>query len=185
MHYFQLFLYYTFICSAVLFFGVGINRSIQVTVKSLRINFKVILKSFISIFLTTILTYLILQYLLIPVKLAELFPILALLIFLSINTFIEALVRITAHISTSEFSISWLFIVLSIYESSTLLDAMVICSSCMVSFLIMLPLVYSFQKIIYIRPYETKERKQILVFLSVAVLMLLLSVSDVSWFGLK
>lgn len=183
MHYLQLFLYYTFFSSSVLFFGIGINRSIQITSKSLKINFKVILKSFISIFVTTILTYLILQYLLIPIRLAELFPILALLIFLSINTFIEALVRITAHISTAEFSVSWLIIVLSLYESSTLLESMIICSSSMLAFLIMLPFVYCFQKYIYLRPYETKERKQILVFISVAVLMLLLSVGDISWFN--
>lgn len=184
MIFLHMFIYYTFICSAVLFFGVGINRSIQVTQFSLRINFKVILKSFISILATTVLSYLIIQYLLIPIRLAELFPLLSLLLFLCINTFIEALVRITAKTSTAEFSISWLIIILSLYECSNLIESIVICTSSMLSFLIMLPMVYCFQKYIYLKPFEKKEKKHILIILSISVLMLVLSVCDVAWFNI-
>ncbi|MCQ2572720.1 MAG: hypothetical protein MJ182_02365 [Treponema sp.] len=181
MIYLHNFIYYAFFCSSVLFFGIGLNRSIQITTVSLRINFKVILKSLISIVVTTILSFLIIQYLLIPIKMAELFPLISLLIFLCINTFIEALVRITAKISTSEFSISWLIIILSLYESSTLLEAMLISASCMLSFQIMLPIVYCFQKLIYLKPFEKVERKQILIILSIAVLILVFSVCDITW----
>lgn len=182
MFYVNMFIYYTFICSSVLFFGIGINRSIQLTSNSLRINYKVVLKSFISVFATTILSFLIIQYLLIPIKLDELFPLLALLIFISINTFIEALVRITAKVSTAEFAVSWLIVILSLYESSNLIEAMLICSSCMLSFQLILPLMYAFQKVIYLKPYEIKEYKQVLVFLSIAVIVLCLSFSDITWF---
>ncbi|MCQ2597413.1 MAG: hypothetical protein MJ181_06135 [Treponema sp.] len=184
MTYLHMFIYYTFICSAVLFFGVGINRSIQVTQFHLRINFKVVLKSFVSIIATIVLSYLIIQYLLIPIKLAELFPLLSLLLFLCINTFIEALVRITAKVSTAEFSFSWLIIVLSLYECSNLLESLVICTSCMLSFIIMLPMVYCFQKYIFLRPFEKNERKHIIVILSISVLMLALSVCDVAWLNI-
>ena len=183
MMYFHIFLYYTFICSSVLFYGIGINRSIQITTVSLRINFKVVLKSLISILVTTLLSYLIIQYLLVPIRLAELFPLISLLIFLCINTFIEALVRITTKVSTSEFCISWLVIILSIYECSSLVEAILICTCCMLCFMIMLPLVFCFQKLIYLMPNEKRESKQILVILSISVILLLFSVCDITWFS--
>ncbi|MCF0241887.1 MAG: hypothetical protein HUK25_04570, partial [Treponema sp.] len=137
MFLFHVFLYYSFLCSAVLFFGIGLNRSIQVTTGSLRVNFKVFFKSLISILGTSIFTFLITQYVLLPLKLEEMFPVIALFIFLCLNSFIEALVRITAKTSTSEFSISFLMVLLTIYESSSLLESLVIAFSCMISFLIM------------------------------------------------
>lgn len=184
MNYVRLFLYYTIICSGILFFGIGINRTIQITSDSLRVNFKVVLKSFISIFLTTILSYLIIQYILVPIRLAELFPLISMMIFLCINTFIEALVRITAKVSTAEFSISWLVIILSLYECTNLPEAMLICTSCMLSFLIMLPLVYCFQKLLTLKPYDKSEKKQVFLILSISIIMLVLSVSDITWFNL-
>ena len=185
MRFIHLFLYYTFICSSVLFFGIGLNRSIEITSRSTKMNMRMMLKSLISILLSIIFTYLITQYLLIPIKLAELFPLVALLVFLCINTFVEALVRITTNTSTSEFSISWLVILLSLYESSTLLEALIISFSCMVSFQLMLPIVYCFQNVIYLRTYQNQERKRILVFLSIVVLMLVMSVCDVTWFNVS
>jgi len=185
MRYLHLFFYYTFFCSSVLFFGVGLNRSIEITTRSFKVNMKMMLKSVISVLLSTVFSFLITQYLLIPVKLAELFPLITLLIFLSINVFVEALVRITAKISTSEFSISWLIIILSLYESSTLLEAVIITVSCMISFQFMVPVVYCFQNVIYSKPYESKDRKRILIFLSIIVVMLVMSVCDITWFNVS
>lgn len=185
MRYFHIFIYYTFICSSVIFFGIGLNRSIEITARSLKLNMKMMLKALIAILLSIVFTYLITEYFLIPIKVSELFPLIALLIFLCVNTFVEALVRITTNTSTSEFSISWLVILLSIYESSTLLEAMIISLSCMLSFQLMLPIVYCFQNVIYLKNYENQERKRILIFLSIVVLMLVMSVCDITWFNVS
>jgi len=185
MIYFRLFLYYTFICSSVLFFGIGINRTIQISSKPLTINMKIVLKSFISIFTSTTLSYLLTQYLLVPIGMEELFPLIALFIFLSINTFVESIVRITAKISTAEFSISWLVCILTINESSSLVEALIISTSCMLSFQILLPLVSCFQNFLYLKTYENKERKQILIFLSIVVVMMAMSVCDIVWFNVS
>lgn len=185
MRYLNIFLYYTFICSSVMFFGLGLNRSIEITSRSFAFNMKMMLKAVISIMLSTVFAYLITQFLLIPIKLAELFPLVTLLVFLCINTFVEALVRITTKTSTAEFSISWLVIILSLNECSTLLEALIISAASMISFQLMLPIVYCFQNVIYLKTYENQERKRILIFLSIVVLMVVMSVCDITWFNVS
>ncbi len=185
MIYLHIFLYYTFICSSVLFFGIGLNRNIQISLDDTNLNFIFYLKIFISVFISSVLSYLITKFLLCPIHLEELAPVVSLFIFLCFNTFVEALVRITAKISSAEFSISWLIVLLTVVESSTLVEAMVICSSAMISFLVMIPLMTAFQKRLFVSGYDRREKIQIYMLLSLTVIILLISVCDISWLNIR
>ena len=146
----KLFLYYAIYTSLVLFYGVGLIRVTQLPFhRSLEINY--LIKIFFSILVTTILTWLVTMYMLLPIHMVELYPIIAFLIYICITTFFESLVRITTGKSTAEFGISFLVILISVNESTSILEAMVICFGCICSFLLMIPLVYAVGQKIYLK----------------------------------
>lgn len=182
MIFIKLFLYYAVYSSLVLFYGVGLIRVTQLPFhKSLEVNY--IIKIFFSILTSTVLTWLVTMYMLLPIHLVELFPIVAFLIYICVTTFFEALIRITTGKSTAEFAISFLIILLSVNESTSILESMMICFGCICSFLFLMPLVYAIGQRIYLKQ-ENKLLNTSLLFLSLVVIILLLSIFDVSWLNL-
>ena len=118
MIYLDTFLYYSVFASSVLIYGIGVNKIIEVEITK-DINVLNYLKAIISILSTSMLVWLITNYILMPINLIEFFPLLALLLFVAINTFVEGLMRLTTGKSYSEFIISFLIVLLSIFESSS------------------------------------------------------------------
>ena len=185
MMYFHILITYLFVTSAVLFYGIEIGRTIQIATSHEKIDFKVYLKIFSSVIISSILSFLVTDCLLIPLHLGELFPLLTIIIFLCINTFIEAMIRLTAGISTSEFAVSWLIVYLSVSESTSLLESLLISVSCCLSFVILHPIVCSFQKRMHDHTDDNKEKMNVFLFVSIAVLIILSAAFDVSWLNLK
>ncbi|MCQ2578120.1 MAG: hypothetical protein MJ176_06280 [Treponema sp.] len=182
MIFLKLFLYYAIYSSLVLFYGVGVVRVTQLPFHdSLEVNY--LIKIFCSILISTVLTWLCAMYLLLPLKLVELYPIIAFLIYICVNTFFEALIRITTGKSSAEFAISFLIILLSVNESTSILESMVICCASICSFLFLIPVVYAIGQKIYVKK-ENILLNTSLLFLSLVVVILLLSVFDVSWLNL-
>jgi len=173
------FLYYVIFSSSVLFYGIGLNQTVEIGHAKVE-KFTSLLKVFISIYASSILSYLVTSKILVKLELVEIFPIVCLLIFVSINGFLEALIRIITGLSATEFIISWLVVVLSVSESTSFINSIIICTSCLLSFMIIAPIVYSFRRRVYIEN-RLKERHYSLIMFFLCVLILLISAFDIGW----
>lgn len=180
MIYFDTFAFYTVFCSAVLVYGIGVNKVADFR-HNTKANFTFFTKMILSIFVTAILTWEFIKFILVPLKLVELYPIISFLIFVCLNVLFEITVRIATRIKTSEFIVSYLIVLLSISESSSLVDVIVICVSCFLSFLILFPFVTAFQKKIAENGQKINLKYYSLFFLFIALLVLAISAFDVSW----
>ena len=180
MIYFDTFLYYTVFASVVLIYGIGINRLTEIgSSKISHITFY--LKTLISVFATIVLSTLVIRFILIPIGLIELYPLLALLIYICLNTFLEALVRLTTGTSTTEFVVSFLIILLSLSESTSILDSIVIGASCFAAILLVAPFIYTLKKKLMFNGQKFEEKNYSFFFLFIGLLIIVLSVLDITW----
>lgn len=180
MIYIETLLYYTLFASSVLIYGVGINRIVEVGISKFS-NILYYVKAIISILSTAMLTWLITHYILLPINLIEVFPLVAFLLFVCINTFIEALIRLTTGKATTEFVISYLIIILSVCESVTFLDTIIICVSCFIAILLLFPLSITFKKRLCSNGQLLDEKYYSFFFIYLAVIIIILSVWDIGW----
>ncbi len=173
------FLYYTLFCSTILIYGIGLNQTFGIGSSDLG-SITMIIKVLISIYASAVLSYLVTAFILVKLSLVELYPLISLLIFLLINTFLESIIRITTGQSSSEFILSWLIIVLSVNDSTSLVNTIIIATSCFVSLLLVTFFVYAFKKRLYIgTKISGKQYSLIMMFL--AVLIISITVFDVGW----
>jgi len=176
------FFYYFFYCSAVLIYGIGLNRATVLSRSMDKTLFFLIIKCTITILCSIVLTWVVIIELLIPAGLVELYPLIALLIFLSISVFVEILIRITTGFRTSEFAVSYLVILLALNEGTGIINAIVVATSCMLSLVIILPVLFALRKRIEsARPRNDKIKKKSLIMLTMAVIIISLAVWNVSW----
>ena len=117
---------------------------------------------------------------LVPLKLTELYPLVCFLIFICINAFLEALVRLTTGKSTTEFVFSYLVIILSVSESTSFLNTVAICLSCVLSVILLLPFIIAFKRG---NNKTNKENYYCRLSLYIAILILIISVFDILWFN--
>lgn len=135
-------LHYVIFCSSVLICGVGLCRSVTGNGTSpIMVG-----KCAIVVFCSVCLSYVIVRYLLVPAQLISLMPLVVLLVYIVCSVFVEALVRITAEISTAEFSIGYLTVLLTLFESRNITDAMVISFSCLSGYVLSLFVVNAMRK---------------------------------------
>ena len=175
------FLYYFCFGSAVLLYGIGINKFTEINFFTKK-DFFYLIKVILSILISSVFSYLFVDKLLVPLGYVELYPIVCLLIYLCITIFLEAIIRLTTNKSATEFIFSFLVVLLSVTESNNLLTTFVISISCLVSMAVIIPLVYSFRK--RNLENETEPEKYISrLFLFIMILLLIISVWDVMWFN--
>jgi len=180
MIYFDTFAFYTLFCSAVLIFGVGINKiaDFQTDYKQ---NMAFVIKMVLSILITSLLSWVVIVTILLPLKLIELYPIVSLLIFICVNVFFEFIVRITTGKQCAEFIVSYLIVLLSLSESSSLLNTILICISCFLSFILLWPFITTFKNKLKSNGQRLSETYYSYFFFFLAILILCISVFDVSW----
>ena len=180
MIYVKMLLYYTFFSSAVLIYGVGLSRIVELPVTNLR-SFLFYVKAMVSILSTSLLSWIVTKNILMPLGILELFPFIAFLIFIGINAFLESLVRITTGTSTVEFSVSFIIIILSILESNSIIDCLMICVSCFLSFGTVVPLCYIFKKRICSNGSKLSDSFFSVFLIFLGCIILLLSIWDIGW----
>lgn len=180
MIYLESFLYYTIFSSIIVIYGIGLNRTVEIGVSFF---YKPVfyLKALFSIISSSVLSWVFTKYILIPLSLIEFFPLVSLLIFVCLNTFIESLIRLTCGFSASEFVISFLIVLLSIFESTSILFSILICISSFTTLLILVPFCLSFKKRITANGNKMDEQYYALFFIFLAVLILLVTVFDTNW----
>jgi len=172
--------YYILYTSAVLIYGIGINRATVVCEKPEHIVLFAV-KMLISVCSASVLTYLLIVNLFVPVHLAEIYPFIAVLIFSAISVFIESLVRITAKTSTAEFALSLLSVLISVNESTSVIECLLISCFCTLSFYLFIPFLYAIQKRIEISRPSTDFRNSSLIIISISIVIIALVAWNVSW----
>lgn len=180
MMFFDTFLYYTFFASIVLFYGIGINRVAEIGITKFY-DIIYYIKASISILTSAVLSWLLTQYILVPLNITEIYPLIALLIFICINSFLEALVRLTTGISTTEFVISFLIILLSISESSTIFNSIIICFSSYITLIFLIPFSITFKKRVCFNGQFLDEKYYSLFFMFLSILIIIMSTWDIGW----
>ncbi len=177
MNYLNTFLYYSFFSSVILFCGIGTNKILNfdlTKLKSITYCFKII----ISIMISSVVGWFTTKGILVPLKIAELFPLVCFLIYICIDAFLEALIRLTTGKSAAEFIFSYLVIILAISEGFSVINILVITASCMCSFIGIVPFIMAFKK----RNSDTKSEIIFCrLFLYLALLIITLSVWDIAW----
>lgn len=180
MIYLDSFLYYTVFASCVLIYGIGINKIVEIGITK-EITVISYIKSIIAITSSAMLIWLITHFILLPLSLIEFFPLISLFIFIAINTFIEGLLRLTTGKSYSEFIISFLIVLLSIFEATNFIDVVIICVSCFASILLLIPFSITFKKRLCSNGQILDERYYSFILIFFAILILILSVWDIGW----
>lgn len=178
--YLSSFLYYLLFGSSVLVYGIGLSSEIKQThsVKGLALR---ISKMAICVLLTVFFSYLITKNVLLQIGIAELYPIISLIIYLCLSVFLEILFRLTTDKSNSEIAVPILIVLLSLNEGFNLTECLVIASSCLLSFFILFPILYSLIYRIKIIYPKSKIRQQGFLLLSIAVLLIIIAAWNASW----
>lgn len=174
------FFYYALYTSALFIYGIGINRAVLVSKKPQHIFIDCV-KMLCTVSAASVLTYLIVDKLLVKSNLTELYPFVAVLIFATISVFIEAVVRISARISMAEYTVSLLCILIGVNESVSLGECVLNSCFCVCAYFISIPLLYAVRKRIELSRPTNSFQNLSLLFISIAVLMVLLLVWNVSW----
>ncbi len=174
------FFYYLFYSSAILIYGIGINRATILCENPDNMVLK-FLKMLISVCGTSVITYVLVTKILIKCNLAELFPFVAIVLFCCISVFLEAIIRLTAKKNTSDFAVSFLIILLTVNESSSLLQCFIICIFCVVAFFGIIPFLFAIRKRIEISYPSRYFKNSSLIFISLGVLMIILAAYGASW----
>ena len=175
--------YYIISASAVLFYGIGINKSI-----SYRTAFSSALlaciKALLSASATTAVSYLLLSWLLVPVHLCELFPFIATLVFILFTSLIEIFVGIGVRQSPAEFSIPLLAVFLGLNEGIGIGYAVVISCVSILSFYCMVVLFHCVRERVSFYSTESGIKTYCVLFLCLAIIMTAICGFNISWFNL-
>ncbi len=180
MIYFYTFLYYALFSSVVLIYGIGLNKIAEIGIVKFKETIFYI-KCAISIVSSAIISWLITNYLLVPLKITELYPLVCFIVYASISMFLGSIIRLTTGRITSEFAVSYLVILLSIAESTSLLYTLFISLSSLLSMLIIIPFSLTFRRRVCSNGQLLDEKYYSLYFFFLSVLILILSVWDIVW----
>lgn len=180
MIYFYTFLYYSLFSSVVLIYGIGLNKIAEIGIVKFKETIFYI-KCAIAIISSTIVSWLITHYLLVPLKITEIYPLVCFIVYACFSMFLGSIIRLTTGKHTSEFSVSYMIILLSIAESSSLLFSLFISLSSLLSMLIIIPFSLTFRRRVCCNGNLLDEKYYSLYFFFLSVLILLLSVWDIVW----
>lgn len=179
MIYVSTFLYYVFFASTALIYGIGLNRVADIEYYN---DKKMIyfVKIVISIFISSIVSDFLVAKLLVPLELVEIYPVICLLVFGIFNTMLEGIFRICTGFSFTEFILSFIIVILSVSESHSIINTIIISGSCLVSIAFVIPVVCAFRKRILDND-KNQEKYLSRFFFLIAILILILSVFDITW----
>ena len=135
MIYYYTFLFYSIFSSVVLIYGVGLNKIAEIGIVKFKDKIFYV-KCAISIISSSVISWLI----------TELYPLVCFIVYATICTFLGGIIRLTTGRTTTEFAISYLVILLSIAESSSLLFTLFISLCSLLSMLIIIPFSLTFRR---------------------------------------
>ena len=173
------FLHYLCFASAIFIYGIGATKLAdysKFTTKTVLFFIKLI----VSVSITSVLSFLIANKILVKIGMLELFPLVCFFVYACINILTEALVRITIGADSAEFIISYLIVLLSVSEGINLLDTIIIAESCIAAFIIIKPLVSAFHHRLS-SELILNEKYYCRLFLFIALIIFIISAWDSMW----
>ena len=173
--------YYVFIASAVLVYGIGLN-TIAVTLDSMRVICISLAKILFAVLTSAVFIWLITKYILSPLNVVELYPLLSLIILFLIFLLIDFAIKIKNKGKEFEFSVSFLILILTVNECISLIDLIVAAISGTTSFLVLLYLIRAVRNRLNIAESSAMNKNlKTLLLLSIAILIAVLAAANVSW----
>ena len=183
MNAFSTILYYLLSASAVLFYGIGVNKTIS-HADSLSSSVLTCFKSLFSAGCATAISYLLVQWILVPADLSELFPFVATLIFVLFSTVTEILMSLGVKQSPSDFSIPLLSVFLALSEGCGIGYAVLISTTSILSFYAMVIIFHTVKERIGFYSNEGELKTYCVLLLCLAFIMIAICGFNVSWFNL-
>ena len=177
---FSTIVYYLLSASAVLFYGIGINKSISHSA-SLASSVLTCFKSLFSAGSATAVSWLLVNWLLVPVQLVELFPLVSALIFIFFSTLIEIFIGIGIRQSPIDCSIPLLSVFLGINEGIGIASAVVISCVSIISFYCMVIIFDCVRQRISFYTVEKGLKIYCILLLCLAVVIIAICGFNVSW----
>lgn len=177
-----LFLYLVF-SSAVLIYGTGLKQILDYSTNPKKFFFqmlRILLTIIISVFVCRGITVLFL----VPARLQELFPFVCILFTCLFSILTEMLFEYLFHIEVKELTITICSVIIAVNEGLTMLHAILTGVSCSLSFFLFLPFLYSIRCRLKFSQQQIDFKKGALIFLSIALIMLVLFSLNISWFNL-
>ena len=174
------FLYYILFASIVLIYGIGINKISEFGI-SKNLNFIFYVKSILTVFATTLISWEITQNILLPLKIIELAPLIIFLVFICLNSFFQAIIMIITGKKSTEFSVTYLIILLAICESCSIINSIIIATACCFALIILMPLCIAFKSRLLQNGQKINEKYFSLFFIFLALLILIASTVDIIW----
>lgn len=175
--------YYLFSASAVLFYGIGINKSISHS-DTFSSTFLTCIKSLGSASSATAVTYLLVNWLLVPVQLSDLFPFIATLVFILFTVLTEIFVGVGIRQSPIDFSIPLLSVFLGISEGISLGLSVVIACTSILSFYCMVLIFHCVRERVSFYTADRGLKTYCVLLLCLALIMISITGFNVSWFNM-
>lgn len=172
--------YYLASASAVLFYGIGIHKSIS-DGSSFSSASLTCFKALFSAGATTAVSYIIISGLLFPVNLAELYPFVAALVFVLFTNLTEIFIGIGLRQTPVEFSIPLLSVFLGLNEGIGIGAAVVISCMCILSFYGMTFIFHCVRERISFYATERGIKTYCVLLLCLALVMISVCGIDSSW----
>ncbi|MBQ9281010.1 MAG: hypothetical protein IJ207_02270 [Treponema sp.] len=179
----SLIVYYLLSACVVLFYGVGIHKSFSHN-DTLSTSLLTCFKSLFSAGSTTAVTYLMMNWLLVPAHLEEFFPFLAALLFILFSTLTEIFIGIGIRQSPIDFSIPLLAVFLGLNEGVSIGYAVMISCLCIISFYVMLVVFHCVRQRVSFYTLEGGLKTYCVLLICLAVVMIAIYGVNVSWFYL-
>lgn len=173
-------LYYLASSSAVLFYGIGINRTISIN-DDLSESLISCFKSLTTGISTAALSYLIVIWLLVPADLSELAPLVAILFFIIFTSLSEIFIGIGISKTPTEFSITLLSIFLGLNEGISLGYSVLITSVCIISFYFLVIIFHSVTERINFYTNRNSLKIYAILLLCLACAIIAICGSNSSW----
>lgn len=172
--------YYLLTASSVLFYGIGLSKTVSHS-DSLSQSMLTCFKSLFSAGSATAVSYLLINWLLVPVQLVEIFPFLAALIFILTSTLTEIFIGVGSGQSPVDFSIPLLSVFLGLNEGLSLGLAVTIACMSIISFYCVLIVFHCVRKRVGFHASGGGLGVCAVLLLSLALVMMAIYGLNVSW----
>lgn len=175
-----LFLYLIY-SSAVLVYGIGLKRIIVFSLKPKKVLFQM-LRMIITVIFSVFVCRGISMLFLVPARLQELFPFVCVIFTYLFSLVTEKLFEYLLHIEVKEFSITICSVIIAVNEGLTMFHSLFIGIICVLSFFLLLPILYAIRLRLHYSQQQIDFKKGALIFLSLALIMLVLFSLNVTAF---
>lgn len=174
------FLYYIVFCSVNIIYGVGLNVPFTLD-KKINIDLLKCLRIYLVVTITSLLSYILLENFFTALDLVDFYPFLSLVIYIIISSLVDFIFKISTKKIYSDFCISFLYVLITVSESITILDCFYIPFCCVLSFIVLLLLVTVLLKRMENISFKSDFYKIVIIMIIIAIIAISLLSWNISW----